>query len=115
MDYKKLNNDELSKIYNAGNELVSLIMMTSDEDISDLKDNVRDGLPIGINVEFEDGRISEIDVMLGHADGYEWHGCGDSIEILRAQEHKLLKMMTDHIDIAIENHLDVIRDQEAYA
>ena len=105
-----MTNDELKKIFNAGKKLEALILTAGSDQIAVLDNHVGDGFPIGFDVKFDDaGEIEEINVEIGHSDGYEWHELAGDIEIIRFEKHKLLMRLTDHIEIAIDNHRDQIR------
>jgi hypothetical protein len=113
---KKMTNTELKKVFDAGKELEALIMNADADQVAELDNYVGDDFPIGIDVEFDDaGKIEEINVQIGHVDGYEWHELDGDIEIIRAERHKLLKRLTDHIEIAISNHRDQIRINSEFA
>jgi len=111
------SNYELKKIFDAGNELAAKINEATEDEIEELNNYVGDGFPIAFDVEFDaDFEVENIYVAVGHGDGMEWHDINETIENLRAlPKHQLLMMLTDSIEIAIENHRDQVSMCEEFA
>ena len=109
-----MTSEELTIVYEAAKELESTIINATEEDIEELDDFVDDGFPISIDVILSDDCIEQINTAIGHVDGYEWHGMGDTLENVLAEKHKLLVRLSDHIETAIENHRDVAAQRLEY-
>ncbi len=99
---------EEAKITAAAEKLAELIMAATDEELEELDDYVNDGFSISINIEFDDDKIDEIDVEIGHFDRMEWHGMSYDIDTLRRDSDALLARLVEHIEIAAGNHRDAL-------